>query len=165
MTLAATNSIAEAFGQAATHAPQPMQAAASMAFSALSFGMRMALASQALPVLTETKPPACCMRSNAERSTARSLTTGKAFARNGSIVDGVAVLVACACAAGRWSSRLVRAVRLAVDVQRAHAADALAAVVVESDGVRRPLRSSLSLTTSSISRKGHVGRDSLALYR
>ena len=37
-TLAATNSMAEAFGQAATQAPQPMQAAASIAGSASSLG-------------------------------------------------------------------------------------------------------------------------------
>ena len=39
-TLAAVNSMAEAFGQAATQAPQPMQAAASMAWSAFSLRHR-----------------------------------------------------------------------------------------------------------------------------
>ena len=47
---APVNSAAEAFGHAATHAPQPMQAAASMARSASSFGTRIALPSGALPV-------------------------------------------------------------------------------------------------------------------
>ena len=47
-------SAAEAFGQAATHAPQPMQAAASMARSAPVFGTRIAFASGALPVRTVT---------------------------------------------------------------------------------------------------------------
>ena len=49
-TFAAVNSIAAAFGQDATQAPQPMHAAASNAVSAASFGTRMALASGALPV-------------------------------------------------------------------------------------------------------------------
>ena len=48
-TLAAVNSIAEAFGQAATQAPQPMQVAASIARSAFGFGTGMALASGAPP--------------------------------------------------------------------------------------------------------------------
>ncbi len=38
MILAAVNSIAEPFGHAATQAPQPMQVAASNAWSASSFG-------------------------------------------------------------------------------------------------------------------------------
>jgi len=48
--LAEVNSMAAAFGQAATHAPLPMHAAASNAVSAASFGTRMAFASGALPV-------------------------------------------------------------------------------------------------------------------
>ena len=48
--MAPVKSMAEAFGQAATQAPQPMQAAASMASSASGFGTGMALASGALPV-------------------------------------------------------------------------------------------------------------------
>ena len=67
------NSTAEAFGQAATQAPQPMHAAASIARSASCFRHRMALASGALPVRTEMKPPAAMMRSKALRSTTRSL--------------------------------------------------------------------------------------------
>ncbi len=63
-----------------------MQAAASKARSAFSFGTGMALPSGALPVATETKPPAWMIRSKALRSTARSLMTGKAFARQGSMV-------------------------------------------------------------------------------
>src|SRR5262245_21205986 len=50
---AAVNSIAEALGQAATQAPQPMHAAASIARSAFSLGTGMALPSGALPLLTE----------------------------------------------------------------------------------------------------------------
>jgi hypothetical protein len=50
VSLAEVKSIAAAFGQAATHASQPVQAAASNAVSAASFGIRIALASGALPV-------------------------------------------------------------------------------------------------------------------
>ena len=49
-TLAAVKSWAALFGHAATHAPQPMHAAASIAASATSFGTRIRLASGALPV-------------------------------------------------------------------------------------------------------------------
>ena len=49
---APVNSAAEAFGHAATQAPQPMQAAASMARSASSLGTRIVLPSGALPVGT-----------------------------------------------------------------------------------------------------------------
>ncbi len=51
-TLAAVNSCAAPLGQAATQAPQPMQAAASIAASAASCGTGMRLASGALPVST-----------------------------------------------------------------------------------------------------------------
>jgi hypothetical protein len=44
---------ADAFGQAATQAPQPMHAAASIAVSATSFGIRMALAVGRAAPLTE----------------------------------------------------------------------------------------------------------------
>ncbi len=84
-TFAEVNSIAEAFGHTATHAPQPMHAAASIAESAASFETGIAFASGALPVLTEMKPPAPMMRSRAVRSTTRSRITGNAFARQGSI--------------------------------------------------------------------------------
>src|SRR2546426_2297179 len=47
---AATNSIAEALGQAATHAPHPMHAAASIARSASRLDTGIELASGALPV-------------------------------------------------------------------------------------------------------------------
>src|SRR5688572_8927210 len=49
-SLADVNSWAALLGQAATQAPQPMQAAASMAASLTSFGTRMRLASGAAPV-------------------------------------------------------------------------------------------------------------------
>ena len=77
--------MAEAFLQAATQAPQPMHAAASIAVSGVRLRHRNALASGAPPVLTETKPPAWMMRSKALRSTTRSLITGNARARHGSM--------------------------------------------------------------------------------
>ena len=76
--------MADAFLHAATHAPQPMQAAASMERSALSLGTSTALPSGALPVAAEMKPPAAISRSKALLSTTRSFTTGKARARQGS---------------------------------------------------------------------------------
>ena len=57
LTLAATNSIAEPFLQAAAHAPQPIQLAASIASSAAGLGIGIALASGTPPVLTEMNPP------------------------------------------------------------------------------------------------------------
>ena len=53
VTLAPMNSIALAFGQAATQAPQEMHSAAWKARSALGFGTGVAWASGAEPVLTE----------------------------------------------------------------------------------------------------------------
>ena len=63
-----------------------------MAASATGFGIGMRLASGAPPVSAVMKPPASTMRSNAERSTIRSLMIGKAVARHGSIDDRVAVV-------------------------------------------------------------------------
>ena len=83
-TLAAVNSIADPFGQAATHAAHPIHAAASMARSETSLAIGMELASDALPVRAEMKPPACWIRSKAVLSTTRSLITGRAPERKGS---------------------------------------------------------------------------------
>ncbi len=52
--LALMNRCADAFLQAATQAPQPMQAAASMARSEMSFAIGMALPSGAPPQFTDT---------------------------------------------------------------------------------------------------------------
>ena len=101
------------------------------------------------------------IRSNALRSTMRSLTTGKALARHGSIV-----IVSPSLNCRMWSWQTVVAavgpVRHAVDDEAAHAADALAAVGVERDRRPRPARSSPSLTTSSISRNDMSGETSSA---
>ena len=85
-TFAAVKSMADAFGQAAAQAPQPMHAAASIARSALCFGTGIEFASGAEPARAEMNPPACTIRSSALRSITRSLTSGNGFARNGSTV-------------------------------------------------------------------------------
>jgi hypothetical protein len=130
---------ADAFGHAATHAPHPMQVAASNARSAFSFGTRMLFASRAEPVGAVTKPPRAMMRSNAPRSTIRSFTTGNAFARHGSMT-----ISSPSWNFRMWSWQVVvrgwPAVRPAVDDDAARAADALAAVVVERDRVFALLR-------------------------
>src|SRR5690554_6385486 len=53
VSLALVNSEAEEFGQAATHAPQPMQVADKKAASDSGLPIRMALASACGPVVTE----------------------------------------------------------------------------------------------------------------
>src|SRR5690606_1563603 len=59
-TFAETYSVAEAFLREATHAPHPLQAAASKDLSALSLRIGIALASCVFPeVFTERDPPAC----------------------------------------------------------------------------------------------------------
>src|SRR5689334_16033897 len=83
-TFADKNNIAELFLHAATQAPQPIQAAAANDRSAFSFSMGMAFPSTAFPVFTDMYPPASIMRSNAVRSTIRSLITGKALDLQGS---------------------------------------------------------------------------------
>src|SRR5438874_10053638 len=57
-TFAEVKSIAEPLGQAAAHAPQPMQAAASIARSALCLATGIEFASGAEPVRAEMNPPA-----------------------------------------------------------------------------------------------------------
>ena len=78
------NRLAAPFGQAATQAPQPMHSAASIAASATGLGTGNRLASAAPPVGAVMKPPTSTMRSNADRSTIRSLMIGNARARHGS---------------------------------------------------------------------------------
>src|SRR2546425_12193031 len=85
-TFAEVKSIADAFGHAAAHAPQPMQAAASIARSASCFGIGVEFASGAEPARAETNPPACTIRSSALRSITKSLTIGNDRTRNGSTV-------------------------------------------------------------------------------
>ena len=62
-----------------------MHAAASIDASASCFGIGIAFASCALPVGAVMYPPAEMIRSNALRLTTRSLMTGNARARHGSM--------------------------------------------------------------------------------
>ena len=67
-------------------APQPIQAATSNALSAFILGIGNAFASCVFPeVFTETKPPDCWILSNELLSTIKSLITGIAAERQGSI--------------------------------------------------------------------------------
>ena len=100
----------------------------------------MALPSGALPVRTEMKPPAAMIRSKAPRSTIRSLITGKAAARQGSIVR-----TSPSWKLRMWSWHEVVAARgpcgsPLID-DPALAADPLAAVVVEGDRLLAAARS------------------------
>ena len=91
-TFAPTKSIAEAFWQAATQAPQPMHAAASMARSASCFGMGMRVARPARRrCATEMKPPACWMRSKARAVDDQVLEHGKGAGAERLDDDGLAV--------------------------------------------------------------------------
>ena len=83
--LAPTNKAALAFLHVATQAPHPIQAAASKAASAVSYEIGILFASGAWPVEAPINPPEAIMESNAFRSIFKSLKTGKAFARKGSI--------------------------------------------------------------------------------
>src|SRR5690554_1723688 len=85
-TFAETNNIAEAFLHDATQAPHPIQVAASKALSASCLLTGMLFASCVFPeVFTDIYPPACWILSREVLSTTKSLITGKALARNGSI--------------------------------------------------------------------------------
>ena len=109
-----------------------MQAAASMARSAFSFGTRMALPSGALPVATEM---IAAGRDDAVEGAAidhQVLDDREGLRAPRLEVELVAVLeVAHVELAERGAGQ--RAVRHAVDHAAAHAADAFAAIVVERD--------------------------------
>jgi hypothetical protein len=80
LTLAPMKSMAAAFGQAATHAPQPMQVAAIEGLVGIGFGTGMALASTSVAagVDAHDEPPAAwMMRSKALRSTTRVRSSGR----------------------------------------------------------------------------------------
>ena len=109
-----------------------MHWAASIARSATSFGTGIALASGAEPVRTVMKPPACWILSKARPVGDQVLEDGEGPRAERLDRDHVAVLEA---AHVRLAARhaAVRAVGLAVDHERAGAADSLAAVVRERD--------------------------------
>src|SRR6476660_5402928 len=103
-----------------------MQAAESIARSETSFGIRIAFPSGAPPQFAETYPPAAMMRSNALRSTTRSLTTGNARAPR---LDGNRVsLVESAHVKLADRRATVRPMWYTVDNQAAHPANAFPAV-------------------------------------
>src|SRR5665647_3966835 len=81
--------MAEPLGQAATQAPQPIHEAALKDSSAFSLSIGITLASGALPVFTDTKPPAWIILSNAFLSTIKSFITGKAADLQGSTIMAV----------------------------------------------------------------------------
>ena len=116
--------------------------------------------SGAPPVGAEMKPPAAMIRSNAPRSTTRSLTTGNASARHGSIVS-----VSPSLKLRMWSWQAVVRSRgpcgAAVDDDAAGAADALAAVVVERDRLLA-LRDQALVDDVEHLEERHVGADVVA---
>ena len=83
--MAEVNSWAALFGQAATQAPQPMHAAASMAASATSLGIEREVGVGGGAGGGGDVAARLDDRSKARRSTTRSLSTGKALARHGSM--------------------------------------------------------------------------------
>ena len=103
-----------------------------MAASATGLGIGIRLASGAPPVSAVMKPPASTMRSKADAVDHQVLDDREGGGPPRLDHDLVAVgeLPHVELAGGR---ALLRAVGLAVDHQRARAADALAAVVVEDD--------------------------------
>ena len=116
--------------------------------------------SGALPVGTETKPPAAMMRSSAPRSTTRSLITGKAFARHGSTtsVSPSVKLRMCSWQAvvrvrGPWGRPLTTMLQVPQMPSRQSWSNAIGS---------SPFCTSCSFTTSSISRKDMSGLTSRA---
>ena len=141
-TFAAVNNDAEALGQAATHAPQPMQAAASIAASASRLAMRVALASGALPVGARdvaARGDDAIQRAAVDDQVAHD---GKARARQGSSHSSSPSRKLRRCS---WHTvvRAPRAVRDAVDHEAARAADALAAIALERDRLAALAREAL----------------------
>ena len=115
----------------------------------------MALPSGALPVDTEMKPPAWMIRSRALRSTTRSLTRGKAAARQGSMVRVSPSLKlrmwswqAVVAARGPWAMPLITTPQVPQIPSRQSWSKAMGS----SPSVMRR-----SFTTSSISRKDMSG--------
>ena len=131
-TFAAVKSMADRFGHAAAHAPHPMQAAASIARSASCLGTGIEFASGAEPARAEMNPPACTMRSKRaaidhqifdkrERSYAKRLDCDRRAVAKLSHVKLT------------HRARMIGSVWLAVDRERASAANTFAAIRVERD--------------------------------
>ena len=137
---AAAKSIADAFGQAATHAPHPMHAAASMARSAWCFGIGWNwLRELNRSARRQIHPPARSIeRVPIDHEIADE---GKWFARNGSIYRGAVFKTPHVNLAGR--ARMIGGMRFAVDRQRASAADAFATILIKRDRLLAPGRQTL----------------------
>ena len=141
-TFAATKSIAEAFLHAATHAPHPMQAAASIAGSASSFEIGIALPSGAPPLFTETNPPACDDPVEGAAIDDQILDDGEGLRAPRLDRDGLAVLEMphVQLADGRAA---VGPCGMPLIDEPAHAADAFAAIASRTQSAPRPRRSAL----------------------
>ena len=155
---------AAAFGQEATQAPQPMQAAASMARSASGLGTRIAFASAALPVRVDD---VAARGDDAVEGGAIDDEVAQHRERRRAPrlePERVAVLEVphVQLAHGRVAER---AVGLAVDEEAAHAADALAAVASRTRRGPCPPSTSRWFSTSSISRKDMCSLTSGTSYR
>jgi hypothetical protein len=137
-------------GQAATQAPQPTQAEASSDLSAASLLIGTLLASGALPVLAEMKPPAWMILYHREGGRAPGLDP-----------DLIAILEA-AHVQLTGSDPLVRTMRRAVDDDPAAATDALTAIMLESDRFL-PLRYEPFVDDIQHPEEGGVGADLLGL--
>ncbi len=126
--------MAEALGQAATQAPQPMQAAASMASSASTLGMAMALASGAAPVGDRDEAAGLhdAVEGAAVHDEVADHVEGLGAPRLEPELVAVLERTHVELAGGRQATG---AVGLAVDHHAAGAADALTAIVIEGDGV------------------------------
>ena len=148
--LAAVYSMAEALGQAATQAPQPMHSAASMESSASSLDTGRLFASGAPPGYRDE----AARLNDAVEGVAvhdeilndrESLGTPR-FEEKGITVLEAAHMELAHCGATTWT------MGDAVDHEATHAADPLTAVMIEGDGLLTS-GDQPSFTTSSISRK------------
>lgn len=125
--------MAEPFLQAATQAPQPMQVAQSMASSASVLGMRMALASWGACAYADVAA-GCLDLVEGGAVYHAVLDDGEGCGAPGFNGDDVAVVEAAHVELAGGSAGFGLAVGRTVDVERAHTADAFAAVVVEDEG-------------------------------
>ena len=104
-TLALTKSMAEAFLHAATHAPQPIQAAAFIARSESSCGTRIALASGGVPRVDRNVTPGLDDAVKGRAVDHQIADDGERPRPPRLDHDRVAVVETAACGAGRSSSR------------------------------------------------------------
>ena len=132
--MAPTKSAAAALGQAATQAPQPMQAAASIARSASCFlyGNGVAVGGAAGGNGDEAASGDDAIEGAAVDD--EILDDGESFGAPGLEINFVAVFEVAHVKLANGGA-LESAMGFAVDHHAAHAADAFAAIVIESDGI------------------------------